>query len=133
VHDDVAVVEQDPRSTFATLLGARARTVLLAELLLDGVDDRADLAGVPGARDDEVVGDRDDVTDVEDDDVVALLVAGGCRGDQCALRCVRGVSSGSFDTEIRPDDDREVDDVDRHVAEGDATNTQRSRKTPGSR
>jgi hypothetical protein len=68
--------------------------------LLHRVDDRADLAGVPGARDDEVVGDRDDVADIEDDDVVALLVAGCGGGDQCPVGSVRGDSSGSSGMEV---------------------------------
>jgi hypothetical protein len=68
--------------------------------LLDRFDDRADLTGVPCARDDEVVGDRDDVADFEDDDVVALLVVGGGGGNECPLRSVRGGSSGSSGMEV---------------------------------
>jgi hypothetical protein len=71
-------------------LGAGPGTVPLAELVFDGLDDRADLAGVPATRDHEVVGDRDDVADVEDDDVVAQLVGGRGGGDQGSLRGVRG-------------------------------------------
>jgi hypothetical protein len=100
VHDDVAVVEQHPRATLSTFLCARPGIGLLAELLLDRVDDRANLPGVSPARDDEVIGDRDDVTDIEDDDVVALLVVGGCRRDECAMRGVRGVSSASSGMEV---------------------------------
>jgi hypothetical protein len=100
VHDDVAVVEQHPRATLSTFLCARPGIGLLAELLLDRVDDRANLPGVSPARDDEVIGDRDDVTDIEDDDVVTLLVVGGCRRDECAMRGVRGVSSASRGMEV---------------------------------
>jgi hypothetical protein len=53
---------------------ARLRLGLLGELLLDLFDDRADLARVRCAGDDEALDDADDVSDVEDDDFVALLV-----------------------------------------------------------
>ncbi len=49
----------------------------LAQLVLDLVGDGADLdVGVAG-RDDEVVGDDEQLGDVDRDDVVRLLVAGG--------------------------------------------------------
>src|SRR4029453_703153 len=51
-----------------------------AQLLLDRVDDRTDLPVVGGRRDQERVGDRQLLGDVERDHVLGLLVVGGLRG-----------------------------------------------------
>ena len=74
VHDEVAVIEQDPRRVIQPLDGPRLDLGLLPQLLLDLVHDGADLPGVRRTGDDEGVDDADDVSDVEDDGVFALLV-----------------------------------------------------------
>ena len=80
-------------SSPSTLRGALVVGQLEREL--DLVDDRAHLAGVRRADDHEHLGDRDDVADVEDDDVVALLVGGRVRGDPGSAV---GVGAGGSET-----------------------------------
>jgi hypothetical protein len=74
MDDEIAVVHEHPRRVVQPLDRARLRVGLLGELLLDLFDDRANQARVRRTRNDEALDDADDVSDVEDDDVFALLV-----------------------------------------------------------
>jgi hypothetical protein len=53
----------------------------LTELVFDLFDNRPHLARVRSARDNEGLDDTDDVSDIEDDDVVGLLVVRGLGRD----------------------------------------------------
>src|SRR5262249_61449646 len=81
VHDDVAEVEEHPGRVVEPFDTGRRRGQLVVHRLLDLVDDRADLPDVRAARDHERVGDREDVTDIDGDDVAALLGGRRRRGD----------------------------------------------------
>jgi hypothetical protein len=81
VDDEVAVVHEHPRRIVQPFDRARLRCRLLGELLLDLFDDRAHEARVRRAGDDEALDDADDVSDVEDDDLFALLVVRRIRSD----------------------------------------------------
>jgi hypothetical protein len=72
VHHDVAVVDQHPAAV-ALALAADRLGADLAQLVLDLVDDRLDLAVVGGRGEQEGVGDRELLADVEGDDLVASL------------------------------------------------------------
>ena len=83
MDDDVAEVQQHPPSLGLAFATDRLDAAALAQLVLDLIGDRADLdVGIAG-RDDEVVGDHEQIGDVDRDDVVCLLIAGGlCRNDR---------------------------------------------------
>ena len=80
VHDDVAVVDQHPAAV-ALALAADRLGADLAQLVLDLVDDRLHLAVVARRGEQERVGDRELVADVEGHDVLGQLVGGRARGD----------------------------------------------------
>src|SRR5450631_1108779 len=79
MHDEVPEVDQDP-SSVALALAADRLDAEGTELVLDAVDDRADLTVVGGGRQDEDVGERELLTDVDGDDLAGQLVLGGCGG-----------------------------------------------------
>ncbi len=79
VHDDLAVVDEHP-APVALALAADRLGADLAELVLDLVDDRLDLAVVGGRGEQEGVGDGELLADVEGDDLLAELVGGRAGG-----------------------------------------------------
>src|SRR6478672_894917 len=89
VDHDLAVVDEDPPSVALALAtdGLRAD---LAQLVLDLVDDRLDLAVVGGGGEQEGVGDGELLADVEGHDVRGELVGGGPRGSADELEGVVG-------------------------------------------
>lgn len=82
--DEVAVVEQDP-ATLRASLSTDGLALLRRERLLDLLGDRPDLSLARGRADQEVVGDGQEVADVDDGDVLGLLVG----------RCSDGTSDPS--------------------------------------
>src|SRR5689334_6134545 len=80
VHDDLAVVEQHP-ATLAVALATDRLGARIAQLVLDLVHERADLAVVGRGGDQEGVRDGELVTDVEGDDLLGLFVRRRERGD----------------------------------------------------
>ena len=95
VHDEVAVVEQHPGGVGHALDAAGRVARLVLDPALDLVDDRPHLAGVRSARDHEVLGDRDDLADLEDDGIHPLLVVGRPGGGDGSVLRVRGMLLGS--------------------------------------
>src|SRR5665811_2182813 len=77
VHYEVPEVDQDP-SAVALALAANRFDAHLTKLVLDAVDDRADLPVVRGGGQYEDVGERELLTDVNGDDLAGQLVLGGC-------------------------------------------------------
>lgn len=73
VDNDVSEVDQHPRALIGALDSDRRQTGLL-ELELDLLGDRTYLAVVASGADDEVIGDNDEFTNVDSDDVLGLLV-----------------------------------------------------------
>src|SRR5699024_1822879 len=94
VHDDVAVVDEDP-APVALALATDRLGAELAERALDGVDDRLDLAVVARGGDEEGVGDRELLAHVEGDDLGRLLVGGGAGGGAHELEGVVGGCHGA--------------------------------------
>src|SRR5664280_1895104 len=90
VHDDVREVDQDPSAVALTFAANRLHAEL-AKLVLDAVDDRADLTVVGGGRQNEDVGESKLLTDVNGDDLAGQLVLGGC-GD--SLGQINGMLRG---------------------------------------
>ena len=78
VHHDLAVVDEHPPAV-AFALAAQRLGADLAQLVLDLVDDRLDLAVVGAAGDQEGVGDGELVADVEGDDLAGELVGAAAR------------------------------------------------------
>src|ERR1035437_8811427 len=76
VHNDVREVDQDPPSVTLAFAADRLPAEL-AELVLDPVDDRADLTVVGCRRQNEDVGERKLLTDVNRDDLAGQFVLGG--------------------------------------------------------
>src|SRR5512132_2035030 len=73
VDDDVHVVEEHPLPPVLALASDGLDAQTFANTLLDLLDQRADLA-VAGTRGDhEVIGDHDQLADVQDHDVARLL------------------------------------------------------------
>ena len=81
MHDHVAVVEQHPRRRVESLDAAWGRAAVTLHRGFDLLADGAHLSCVRAARDHERLGDPDDVPDIEDEDVLALLVGCGSRRD----------------------------------------------------
>ena len=79
VHHDLGVVDQHPAAV-ALALAAYGLGAGLAQLLLDLVDDRLDLALVGRRAEQEGVGDHELLADVEGQDVLGQLVGGRPRG-----------------------------------------------------
>ena len=93
VDDDVAVVEQHPLLLADALDAARRTAGRRPDRLLDLVDERAHEPPVGRVEHDEQLGDGEDLADVEDDDVAALLLVGGARGDVATVRASTSRSS----------------------------------------
>src|SRR6478735_8939814 len=79
VHDDVAVVDEHPAAVALALAPDRLG-VDLAELVLDLVDDRLHLPLVGRGGEQERVGDRQLLRDIEGDDLLGELVRGRTGG-----------------------------------------------------
>src|SRR5674476_723744 len=91
VDDDVREVDQHPAAV-ALAFPAHRLDPELAKLVLDVVDDRADLAVVGSGRQNEDVGERELLTDVQSDDLAGQLVLGGCG---CSPGRSNGVGRGA--------------------------------------
>ena len=85
MHDDVAVIQKRPASVGGHLAVGGLDGRLLAQLVLDLVDDGVHLAGVGGRGDDEVVGHADKVAHFLHHDIGGLLLIGSLGGDERAL------------------------------------------------
>ena len=79
VNDDLDEVQEDP-TAFALPFPADGLEIALGEDLLHLVRDRPNLPVGRARRDHEIVGDHDQVADLEDDDVGGLLLTGRPRG-----------------------------------------------------
>src|SRR5665647_6153 len=90
VDDDVREVAQHPPAV-AFAFPAHRLDAELAKLVLDVVDDRADLTVVGSRRQNEDVGERKLLTDVQSDDLAGQLVRGGC---SCSSGEVNGMLRG---------------------------------------
>src|SRR5680860_1823277 len=90
VDDDVGEVDQHP-AAIAFAFPAHRLDAELAKLVLDVVDDRADLAVVGSRRQNEDVGERELLADIQSDDLAGQLVLGGCG---CSSGEVNGVLRG---------------------------------------
>ena len=73
MHDEVAVIHQHPPGVVGALHAVRGGAACRLHALLDLLGDRADEPHVGRAGDDEGVGDPQEVPDVEDDSLLALL------------------------------------------------------------
>ena len=96
VHDDRAVVDDDPLADRKTVFCRRALSRGLAHPFPDGTGDRLEL-GLGGARDDdEEVGETGNPPHVEDHDILGFLIESrlGTESCQCLLR-IKG-SGGLF-------------------------------------
>jgi hypothetical protein len=80
VHDEIAVVEEDPLELGLTLAADRLRTGL-AEFAFDLIGDGMHLPVGGAGGDQEVVGDDEQFPDAQGHDVRRLLLGGGLRAD----------------------------------------------------
>lgn len=94
VHDHGAEVDQGPLA-LAQALGADGANATLAELIVDVRRDGLDVAVAGAARQDEEVGVRGVLAQIEDDDVEALALEGevGCCAGE--LLCIQSAPPGS--------------------------------------
>src|SRR6266496_805607 len=88
VDDEVDEVQQYPTACLVALRSNRSDPLAL-QLAGDLVGDGVDLAVGTARGDHEVVGDRDELADVEDDDSSALLRGGGPGGQSREVASVR--------------------------------------------
>ena len=79
MHDDVAVVDDDPAGLLAALTPDGTAGGVL-ELPLDLLGERAELTLAASGDEDEVVGDAEEVADVDGAKVATLLLDGGGDG-----------------------------------------------------
>jgi hypothetical protein len=92
VDDHIGVVDHDP-SGVGRALDARVQAVLLLNLLVDMIDDRAELPVVVAGADHKKVGNRALCADVEQSDLVGLLVLGEIDNPAGQACCLYGVFS----------------------------------------
>ncbi len=91
VHDDVAVVQQDPLAEVLALASQDATFHTGLELMLDLFDQRLHVTRRGPGGDDEDIGDDHEFGDVEEEDVFALLVGNRRR---CSFGCSGGFCMG---------------------------------------
>jgi hypothetical protein len=97
MHDEIAVIHQNPFGVLITLDTDRFLPVLL-QLLGDGVADRLDLALVRAGRDNEVVGERGYFPKVQYLDIGSFLGFRGADGYKPERGFNRGL--GQFDSPV---------------------------------
>jgi hypothetical protein len=74
VDDDIEVIEDDPGGVDGAIRAAGGQLVIFFEVLLDFVDDGAEVRLARAGANDEVIGNAGDFAEVEDDDVFCLFV-----------------------------------------------------------
>jgi hypothetical protein len=79
VHQEIAVVAEDPLALLITLNAGRQLPVFL-ELYPDLVGNRLNLARVRARADDEVIGERGDPGEVQNSDIGGLLFLSRANG-----------------------------------------------------
>lgn len=81
MNHEVAVIDQDPFGGVVAFdaVGELAR---LLKLFLDFVRDGVGLAGIGNRADDEVVGERSDVAEIQDGQVRSFFRLGRARGSE---------------------------------------------------
>jgi len=80
VHDERAVVEQNPVGGAAVAFAAGVANSHLSELLFNSVANGANLRMAETGADEEVVGEGAELAEVEERDVLGLLAASGLHG-----------------------------------------------------
>ncbi len=85
MHDDVAVVEEDPAGLRRALAAARADLLSLAQVFVDRLQDGFDLAVGAGAGDDKIIGERRYLANVQQQDVFRLFFGENVRYSVCQL------------------------------------------------
>jgi hypothetical protein len=88
VHDDIAVVDEQPAGVQRALLVMR-RYLLSLEAPADLILNSADLPLAFPATDYEVVGKAAQVADIQQDDVAGLFIAGRLRGPSGYFECLQ--------------------------------------------
>ncbi len=73
MHDNVAVVEQDPAGLRRAFAAPRADLLGLAQVFVNRLQDGLDLAVGARAGDDKIIGERRDLADVQQQDVLRLF------------------------------------------------------------
>jgi len=76
VHHEVDVIQEDPFAFFVPFDMKRPNSEF-AESFVDAFCDRLIVPGRGAGADDELVGERTDVVQFDDDNVLRLLVEGG--------------------------------------------------------
>ena len=89
VNHDVAVVEKDPFGLGPTFVSERLAPCLLEQFLHPVGQGLHVRAGVPGGYH-EYLGDYEQISDFQQDDVLALLVGDGVCGQPGKCHCVYG-------------------------------------------
>ena len=88
MHDHIAVIEHEP-----AFLGLSFHAALFLVILLGGFEhtfgERVEHAVAGAVADDEIIGKRCDVFDVEKQDVFALFVLQGVDDFMCKFECVQ--------------------------------------------
>jgi hypothetical protein len=77
VDDEINVIHEDPLGAAPAFDVVGADVEVLGQALLDGVGDGQDLPLRRTVADHEEVGEIAEVSEVEDDDILGLLVPGG--------------------------------------------------------
>lgn len=90
MNHDLAIVEQDPFGFGSPFVSKGFAVRLLLQQLLDSVNKGLNMgAGVPGGYD-EYFGDDEQISDFQQDNVLALLVGDGICGQTGERGCVYG-------------------------------------------
>jgi hypothetical protein len=87
MHDEIAVVNQDPLG-FGKSLVAEGRSTLQLEQLLHSFGKRLDMGPGSAGCDYEHVGHNEEIPDLEQNDVESLLVGNGVGGQPSGGNCV---------------------------------------------
>ena len=85
MHDNIAVVEQDPAGFRRAFAAPRTDLLGLAQVLVDRLQDGVDLAVGAGAGDDKIIGERRYLANVQQQDVFRLFFGENVRYSVCQL------------------------------------------------
>ncbi len=85
MHDDIAIVQQDPAGLRRAFAAPRADLLGLAQVMVDRLQDGVDLAIGAGAGDDKIIGEGRDLADVQQQDVLRLSFGENISYSVCQL------------------------------------------------
>ncbi len=98
MHHHIAIVQQHPAGFGAALDAEGAALVALAQVFVQPLDERLELAFAGAGADDKVIGKAGQAADVEEQNVLAFLVGNGVYNFVSQVNCVQWSTLQRADT-----------------------------------